>query len=114
MPTNFPRDPESGDFTSPLPLAIDSPANAALRDELSTLFVSEQEMRDTLADAERVTEFLRDYIWSIGSPQMYESGPTRQPYMAPLPAETAPDQMAPALETRERAAVGAAVPAGGR
>jgi mono/diheme cytochrome c family protein len=114
MPTNFPRDPESGEFTSPLPLAIDSPANATLREELTRFFVSEEEMRETLADAEKVTEYLRDYIWSIGSPQMYEAGPTREPYRAPLPAMATPDQMAPAQETRTDAAVEAVVPAGGR
>lgn len=66
MPTNFPRDPATGGFQSPLALAIDMPQFARHKAALMPYFRSEDELRELMKNAVALTEYLRDYIWSIG------------------------------------------------
>ncbi|HET7435765.1 MAG TPA: c-type cytochrome [Thermoanaerobaculia bacterium] len=75
MPTNFPRDPQTGGFQSPLAMAIDTPQFAAHKAALRPYFASDEELRKTMSDAVRLTDYLRDYIWSIGVDQMRAARP---------------------------------------
>jgi cytochrome c2 len=75
MPTNFPRDPETGGFQSPLAQALDSPQFAASKAALLPHFENEAAMKKTMADAVALTNYLRDYIWSIGVDRMRPAGP---------------------------------------
>ena len=103
MPTNFPRDPETGGFQSPLGMAMDSPAFAGHKATLLPYFENEAALKKTMGDAVALTNYLRDYIWSIGIDRMRsaganESAPQRvpqqpQPVTPPAPAT---------LETRLR------------
>jgi cytochrome c2 len=70
MPTNFPRDPETGGFQSPLAQALESPQFAASKAALLPHFENEAAMKKTMADAVALTNYLRDYIWSIGVDRM--------------------------------------------
>jgi mono/diheme cytochrome c family protein len=82
MPTNFPRDAASGGFQSPLAMALDSPAFAAHKTALMPLFKNdEKELKRTMGDAVALTDYLRDYIWSIGITQMRAASPTEGPSM---------------------------------
>jgi len=85
MPTNFPRSAETGGFTSPLAMAIDTPQFAAHKAALLPYFHSDEELRKTMADAVALTNYLRDYIWSIGVERMRPAGVTQ-----PAPSLTAP------------------------
>lgn len=108
MPTNFPRDPATGGFTSPMILAIDSPQFAAARAALLPQFGSEEAMRGSLGDPVAVSNYLRDYIWSIGSTEFRLARPT--PSMVPLPAQPSPRPAvtAPLTLSGENAVRGAA------
>jgi mono/diheme cytochrome c family protein len=76
MPTNFPRDAATGGFQSPLGMAIDSPQFAQYKTALLPLFHNdEKELKRTMSDAVALTEYLRDYIWSIGITQMRAASP---------------------------------------
>jgi cytochrome c2 len=75
MPTNFPRDPETGGFKSPLGMAIDTPAFAAHKTALMPYFQDEASLRKTMGDAVALTNFLRDYIWSIGIDSVRPASP---------------------------------------
>ena len=76
MPTNFPRDPATGGFQSPLGMAIDTPAFAQYKSALLPYFKGdEKELRRTMGDAVVLTDYLRDYIWSIGITQMRNAAP---------------------------------------
>ena len=76
MPTNFPRDAATGGFQSPLALGIDSPQFASYKASLLPLFHNdEKELKRTMSDAVALTEYLRDYIWSIGQTQMRAASP---------------------------------------
>ena len=76
MPTNFPRDPATGGFQSPLGMAIDTPAFAQYKSALLPYFKGdEKELRRTMGDAVALTDYLRDYIWSIGITQMRNAAP---------------------------------------
>ena len=88
MPANFPRDPETGGFKSPLGDAIDTPAFAAYKSQLLPYFGgNEKELRRTMGDAVQLTNYLRDYIWSIGITQMRTAAPGGEsPAMPSLPA----------------------------
>lgn len=66
MPTNFPRDAETGGFQSPLAMAIDTPQFAGHKAALRPYFASDEALRKTMGDAVALTNFMRDYIWSIG------------------------------------------------
>ncbi|HKB79165.1 MAG TPA: c-type cytochrome, partial [Thermoanaerobaculia bacterium] len=84
MPANFPRDSTTGDFTSPLALAIDSPQFAKQKAELLPYFKGdEKELRRTMGDAVSLTNYLRDYIWSIGITQMRSAAPGGEAPTAP-------------------------------
>jgi mono/diheme cytochrome c family protein len=102
MPTNFPRDAATGGFQSPLGLAIDSPQFASYKASLLPLFRNdEKELKRTMSDAVALTEYLRDYIWSIGITQMRAASPGGE-----VPAVTTqpsiPPPSAPAKSTRLR------------
>jgi hypothetical protein len=76
MPTNFPRDAATGGFQSPLAMAIDTPPFAQYKSRLLPYFGGdEQELRRTMTDAVALTDYLRDYIWSIGINQMRAASP---------------------------------------
>ncbi len=87
MPTNFPRDPETGGFKSPLALALDSPQFASSKTALLPYFQDEATLKKTMADAVALTNYLRDYIWSIGVDRMRPAGPEMVPLI--------PNQQAP-------------------
>jgi len=75
MPTNFPRNAETGGFTSPLGMAIDTPQFAQYKASLLPYFKNEQELKKSMSDAVALTGYLRDYIWSIGITQMRAAAP---------------------------------------
>jgi cytochrome c2 len=98
MPTNFPRDPATGGFQSPLGGAIDTPAFAQYKAQLLPYFGNdEKKLKRTMGDAVQLTEYLRDYIWSIGITQMRTAAPGGETPVVPpsLPAA------APAAKTGE-------------
>jgi mono/diheme cytochrome c family protein len=86
MPTNFPRNAETGGFTSPLANAIDTPAFAQQKAALLPHFKDEDELRRVMGDAVALTEYLRDYIWSVGISEMRAARPE------PAPAVVVPQQ----------------------
>jgi cytochrome c2 len=102
MPTNFPRDPETGGFQSPLALAMESPQFAAQKAALLPYFESETELKKTMGDAVALTNYMRDYIWSIGIDRMRSAGTS--PGIPPRPAPAQPPPTTPpapaTLETR--------------
>jgi len=103
MPTNFPRDPKTGGFQSPLALAMDSPQFAAQKAALLPYFQDETALKKTMGDAVALTNYMRDYIWSIGIDRMRSAGAGEStPQRVPLqPQPTTPP--APATqETRLR------------
>jgi hypothetical protein len=115
MPTNFPRDPETGGFSSPLAMAIDTPQFAAYKTALLPHFESEAALRKTMGDAVALTGYLRDYIWSIGIDGMRSAGgneapsvrvPQQQPSTPPAPAAVVERRPAgaPAIPTNQSAA----------
>lgn len=111
MPTNFPRSAETGEFTSPLGgAAIDGPGFAASKARLLPLFQNEEELRQTMSDAVALTNYLRDYIWSIGITNMREARPEADaPVMTvPQPPQTPPPTP---LQTGEGAVPSVSAPA---
>ena len=89
MPTNFPRSAETGNFTSPFGgNAIDTPAFAANKARMRPYFQSDEDLRQTMSDAVALTNYLRDYIWSIGITTMREARPE-----ADAPVMTVPQQL---------------------
>jgi len=93
MPANFPHNAATGGFQSPLAMAIDTPAFAGQKAALLPYFHNdEKELRRTMSDAVALTDYLRDYIWSIGITQMRsagEGGVTVTPLPA-MPAQPTP------------------------
>ena len=85
MPTNFPRDAETGGYTSPLANAIDTPAFAAHKAALMPYFKNEDDLRRTMKDAVALTGYLRDYIWSIGIPGTRPPQPLVAPPLMTVP-----------------------------
>ena len=76
MPANFPRDQATGGFQSPLGNAIDTPPFAQYKSALLPYFKGDEaQLRRTMGDAVALTEYLRDYIWSIGITQMRNAAP---------------------------------------
>src|SRR5438874_10295454 len=105
MPANFPRDPATGGFQSPLGNAIDTPAFAQYKSALLPYFKGDEgQLHRTMGDAVALTQYLRDYIWSIGITQMRSAEPggetPAQPNAPSLPAGV------PAVKTGEGLAVG--------
>jgi len=87
MPTNFPRDAATGGFQSPLAMAIDTPQFAQYKTALLPYFNNDpKELKRTMGDAVALTEYLRDYIWSIGLTQIRAAAPNEGPTL------TAPNQ----------------------
>ncbi|MGZ7041765.1 MAG: c-type cytochrome, partial [Thermoanaerobaculia bacterium] len=87
MPANFPRNSETGGFQSPLANAIDTPPFAAHKAALLPYFNNdEKQLRTTMADPVALTNYLRDYIWSIGITQMRAAGPGTQAPATPAPS----------------------------
>ena len=103
MPTNFPRDPQTGGFQSPLAMAMDSPQFAAQKAALLPYFENEEALKKTMGDAVALTNYMRDYIWSIGIDRMRAAGAVQTP-LRPVPTQPQPSTpRAPAsLETRLR------------
>src|SRR5687768_6092978 len=89
MPTNFPRDPETGGFQSPLAQAIDTPQFAGYKSVLRPYFASDEALRKTMGDSVALTNFMRDYIWSIGVENM------RAPAVEGRTLQRVPTQPAP-------------------
>ncbi|HEY2321347.1 MAG TPA: c-type cytochrome, partial [Thermoanaerobaculia bacterium] len=80
MPTNFPRDAATGGFKSPLAMAIDTPQFAQYKTALLPYFNNDpKELKRTMGDPVALTDYLRDYIWSIGISQMRAAAPTEGP-----------------------------------
>jgi mono/diheme cytochrome c family protein len=112
MPTNFPRDAETGEFTSPLGMAINTPAFAAYKSRLMQHYGSEQELAAALGDVEQLTNYIRDYIWTIGPAEMRPARPTTAPVVPPIRRpEPTPPPGPHAIEVR-RPAPGAGTGAG--
>lgn len=88
MPTNFPRDAETGGFQSPLAMAIDTPQFAAHKAVLRPYFASDEALRKTMGDAVALTNFMRDYIWSIGVDSMRAPAPEGQFQRVPTQPQT--------------------------
>ncbi len=69
MPSFFPADGK-GHYQSPLSAqTLAAPVFAAQRSALLAQFASEAEMDSYLRDSDKVTEALRDYIWSLSAPR---------------------------------------------
>jgi cytochrome c2 len=90
MPTNFPRDPETGGFKSPLAQALDSPQFASSKTTLLPYFQDEAALKTTMGDAVALTNYLRDYIWSIGVDRMRPAGAETVPLIPNQPAPVTP------------------------
>ena len=103
MPTNFPRDPETGGFQSPLAQALDSPQFAASRAALLPYFENEAAMRKTMADAVALTNYLRDYIWSIGVDRVRPAQEENVRPLLPIPQAPQTPPATPAGEVVRRA-----------
>jgi mono/diheme cytochrome c family protein/cbb3-type cytochrome oxidase cytochrome c subunit len=100
MPTNFPRDAATGGFQSPLAMAIDTPAFAQYKSTLLPLFKGdEKELKRTMGDAVALTDYLRDYIWSIGITQMRTAAPGEAVPAIAMPQPSLPPATAPALKS---------------
>jgi mono/diheme cytochrome c family protein len=96
MPTNFPRNPETGNFTSPLAAVIDTPGFAAQKARLLPYFKDENDLRQTMSDAVALTNYLRDYIWSIGGTEMRSARPDGGAPLQTLPQQPAIPPATPA------------------
>jgi cytochrome c2 len=62
MPANFPKS-ATGEYSSPLAMAIDAPMFKDQKQRVAVHFDTEEELKSHLADAEYVTQVLRDHIW---------------------------------------------------
>jgi cytochrome c2/mono/diheme cytochrome c family protein len=105
MPTNFPRDPATGGFQSPLAMAMDSPNFAAQKAQLLPYFENEAALKKTMGDAVALTNYMRDYIWSVGIDRMRTAGTPVTP-LRPVPTQPQQQPSTPpapvTLETRLR------------
>jgi cytochrome c2 len=104
MPTNFPRDPKTGGFQSPLAMAMDSPQFAAQKAALLPHFANEAALEKTMADAVALTNYMRDYIWSIGIDRMRSAGAGEAGPQPGVPRQEPTTPAAPAVQTVEGAA----------
>jgi cytochrome c2 len=116
MPTNFPRDAATGGFQSPLAMAIDSPQFAQFKATLLPLFGNnEKELKRSMSDVVALTDYLRDYIWSIGITQMRSASPEGNVPAIAMPQPSLPPPAVPAAKsTRNQRAVPAASTGPGR
>jgi len=100
MPANFPRDAATGGFQSPLALAIDTPPFAAHKAALLPYFKDEKELRRTMSDAVALTDYLRDYIWSIGAgTQVRPAETSGNPPAMNVPSQPSAPPALPAAKT---------------
>jgi cytochrome c2 len=104
MPTNFPRDPETGGFQSPLAAAMDSPQFASSKAALLPYFQDEAALRKTMTDAVALTNYMRDYIWSIGVDRMRPAGPENVRPLFPNQQAPSTPPATPVAETARRSA----------
>jgi cytochrome c2 len=104
MPTNFPRDPETGGFQSPLAAAMDSPQFASSKAALLPYFQDEAALRKTMTDAVALTNYMRDYIWSIGVDRMRPAGPENVRPLLPNQQAPSTPPATPVAETARRSA----------
>jgi mono/diheme cytochrome c family protein len=75
MPSFFPSDGK-GHYQSPLSAqTLTSPAFTAQRSALLAQFADEAEMDAYLRDPDKVTQALRDYVWSLGAPTRPATAP---------------------------------------
>jgi hypothetical protein len=66
-------------------------------------FKDEAALKKTMGDAVALTNYLRDYIWSIGIDRMRNAGTPEAPVPMPVPPQQQPVTPRPAtLETRLR------------
>jgi cytochrome c2 len=107
MPANFPRDAATGGFQSPLAMAIDSPQFAQFKATLLPLFGNnEKELKRSMGDVVTLTDYLRDYIWSIGITQMRLASPDGDVPAIAMPQPALPPPAVPAAKsTRNQRAV---------
>jgi hypothetical protein len=112
MPTNFPHDAATGGFISPLGQAIDTPAFAQYKAALLPYFGNDPvKLKKTMGDAVALTDYLRDYIWSIGLTQMRAAGGEARPAVlqpslppgAPASSPAGPEASAPPPGRRDAA-----------
>ncbi|HXI14138.1 MAG TPA: hypothetical protein VNM92_16055 [Thermoanaerobaculia bacterium] len=101
MPTNFPRDPKDGHFISPLADAINSPAFAAQKSGLLPYFRDEAELTKTMSDAVALTNYLRDYIWTLGPSQMRTASPAPEGLKTIVPTDRGSPSIGKARGTPE-------------
>ena len=112
MPSNFPRN-EAGGFQSPLSLAIDAPQYAQYKTNLVKYFKDEAELKRTMGDAVALTEYLRDYIWSIGTKEFRAAQPSGDaPMLVPQQQPTTP--ALPALKSSRTGGEGGVSAGAGR
>ena len=105
MPTNFPRDPATGGFQSPLANALASPQFASSKAALLPYFQDEAALQKTMGDAVALTNYLRDYIWSIGVDRMRPAGVETVPLIPNQQAPSTPPAT-PTGEGERRASIG--------
>ena len=110
MPTNFPHDAASGGFVSPLSQAIDTPGFAAYKTALLPYFGNDPvKLKKTMGDAVALTDYLRDYIWSIGLKEMRAAGSEASPAVlhpslgTPASSPAGPEASAPPPGRRDAA-----------
>ena len=99
MPTNFPRHAETGGFQSPLSQVIDTPQFAANKAAMLPYFRSEEELRQTMGDAVKLSQYLRDYIWSIGITEMRAARPEGEPPVMSAPQQPSTPPQLPPVQT---------------
>ncbi|HEX8619125.1 MAG TPA: c-type cytochrome [Thermoanaerobaculia bacterium] len=105
MPTNFPRDRETGGFQSPLAQALNTPQFAASKAALLPHFENEVALNKAMSDAVALTNYLRDYIWSIGIDRMRAPAVEGAPPFPLIPQQqTVPrtPPATPAVQTGDR------------
>ncbi|HEV8268507.1 MAG TPA: cytochrome c, partial [Thermoanaerobaculia bacterium] len=90
MPTNFPKDDTTGKRTSILGMALDTPAFAPLKKDLTAIWGSEEEAKAFISDPDRVTKALRDHIWSLGNASASAETPAAKPARRTRVAARAP------------------------
>ncbi len=81
-------------------MAIDTPQFAQYKATLLPLFKGdEKELKRTMSDAVALTDYLRDYIWSIGITQMRTASPDGQVPSMAMPQPPLPPVAAPAAKS---------------
>ena len=84
-------------------MAIDSPQFAAQKAALLPYFQDEAALKKTMGDAVALTNYMRDYIWSIGIDRMRSAGAERRPRRQRVPQQPQPTDAAGARDRWRRA-----------